>query len=136
MEDIIKMVETGILTILGGAALTPVPLSPDFRLHQAQVDPLLSGACVFFFHLELTVQPLTGRKDCLISSAISGVWHRACLLSAAYEMSVEATRGRTLPSYFCCRNNSYMEPETAFLENLGKYTGKKKKKRQCVCVGG
>lgn len=112
-------------------------MSPDFRLHEAQVDLLLSGACVFFFHLELIVPPLTGRKDCLISSAISVVWHRAWLLSAAYEMSVEAMRGRSLPSYFCCRKSpsSYMEPETAFLENLGKYTGKKKK-RQCVCGGG
>jgi hypothetical protein len=40
-------------------------------------------------------------------------------------MSVEGMRGRTLPGYFCCRKNpsSYMEPETTFLENLGKYTG-------------
>lgn len=82
------------------------------------------------------MQPLTGRKDCFIFSAISGVWYRTWLLSAAYEMSVEAMIGRTLPSYFCCRKNpsSYMEPETAFLENLGKYTGKEKK--GSVCVGG
>lgn len=73
MEDTLKMVETGTLPAPWG------PFVPRPETTRGSSGSTSFWSLCFVFHPELTMQPLTGGKDCLVSSAVSGVWHRAWL---------------------------------------------------------